>query len=101
MKLTLTHAADADIEGILEFGLERFGLEQALAYYDGLEQQLHAVAEDPHRYPMVAQVRPGYRRCVHGSHSVYFRINDDEVLVVRVLGRQHPAHALALVEDEP
>ena len=101
MNLTLTNAAAEDVARILAFGIERFGLDRALAYFEGLERRFFGVADHPEQYSAVAHIRPGTRRCVHESHAIYFCIEAEGVLVVRVLVRQSPGAALALVEGEP
>ena len=42
---------------------------------------------------MVQHIRKGYRRSVCGVHSIYYRI-EEEVIIVRILGRQEPEEAL-------
>ncbi|MBX2798223.1 MAG: type II toxin-antitoxin system RelE/ParE family toxin [Myxococcales bacterium] len=98
MQIQLTNAADRDIEEILDFGIDRFGVEQALRYIDGLKLHLDRLIEHPMRYPTMDHIRPGYRRSVFGVHSIYFRAEPDLVLVVRVLRSQSPGPAL--VEGE-
>ena len=43
---------------------------------------------------MVQHIRKGYRRSVCGVHSIYYRIEEEEVIIVRILGRQAPEEAL-------
>jgi toxin ParE1/3/4 len=90
----LSRAAAADLEAILEFGLERFGAETALAYYDGFAPFFAGLAEHPLRATAVEAIRPGYRRAVYRSHAVYYTVGDDGIAIMRVLGRQNPADAL-------
>lgn len=94
VQIQLTAAADSDLERILEFGFDQFGVEQALRYFDGLQQHLDRLIDNPVRYPTVDHIRPGYRRSVYGVHSIYFRVEADHVLVVRVLRSQAPGPAL-------
>jgi toxin ParE1/3/4 len=84
----LTYAADQDFETIFEFGLDTFGVDQALKYQNGMVQRFAKVAEQPKIYPTVDHIRAGYRRSVYGSHSIYYRIENHGVVIVRILGQQ-------------
>ena len=59
-----------------------------------MSQRLDELAEQPKLYSAVDPIRRGYRRCVFGSHSIYYRIEPMRVLIVRILGQQDPAMAL-------
>ncbi|WP_422371857.1 type II toxin-antitoxin system RelE/ParE family toxin [Hoeflea sp.] len=90
----LTRAADEDFERIFEFGIDRFGLEQALGYLNGMTRRLGEIAAHPERYQSVDHIRPGYRRSVYEAHSIYYKIDGNCVLVVRILGRENPETSL-------
>ena len=93
-KYVLTVEAEFDIERIAYFGIDRFGELQARDYNALLFRQFARIASAPLRYPSAADIRPGYRRSVVGAHSIYFRILEGEVEIVRVLGRQDPFGAM-------
>ncbi len=85
----LSPAADADLDRLYDFGIDRFGLDQADRYYDGLEQRFAALAQFPLHYPAVDYVRQGYRRSVYGAHSIYYRIlNGDCIEIMRIIGQE-------------
>ncbi|MEM1411650.1 MAG: type II toxin-antitoxin system RelE/ParE family toxin [Pseudomonadota bacterium] len=86
--LRLSEAAADDLESIANHGIEQFGVHQARHYFETLAKQLEEIASDPLRFPEVRHIRPGYRRCVHGVHSIYFRQLRDGVEILRILGRQ-------------
>ncbi len=89
----LTIAADEDFEKILNFGIDTFGLDQALEYQNGMKRRFDELSEQPRRYAAVSHIRKGYRRSVYGSHSIYYRIEEQGVVIVRILGQQDPARA--------
>jgi len=93
-KYRLTIAADADIDRIFIFGFETFGLEQADRYVSGLYEHLDDLADNPKHGPAVEHIRAGCRRSVCGVHSVYYRIDPDEIVIMRILGREDPAKQL-------
>ncbi|MBL52980.1 MULTISPECIES: type II toxin-antitoxin system RelE/ParE family toxin [Marisediminitalea] len=85
----LTPDAAEDIERLFLFGIERFGVQQATKYLDGLQLRLLQIAESPQTYPMVEHIRTGYRRSVYGVHAIYFRTIDEEAVEIsRVIGRE-------------
>ena len=89
-KYRLTQQAEHDLLNIALYGIEQFGIEQSRRYYDKLKQHFDKLAEQPELYPLVGHIRKGYRRSVCGVHSIYYRIDQDSIEIVRVLGRQDP-----------
>lgn len=90
----LTRAADRDFENAFEFGIDRFGFTQALDYQNGMKERFSRLAEQPDLYQPVDHIRKGYRRSVYQAHSIYYKLDDDLVLVVRILGREDPETSL-------
>lgn len=95
----LTKAADQDFERIFEFGIDQFGLAQALDYQNGMTQLFDQVAGQPNLYQAGDHIRQGYRRSVYKAHSIYYRIDDEFVLIVRILGRENPETSLPEQDD--
>ncbi len=89
----LTKAADEDFENIFDFGIDTFGLDQALKYQNSMKQRFGELAEQPKLYPAVDDIRRGYRRSVFGSHSIYYRIEGQGIVIVPILGQQEPGNA--------
>ncbi len=90
----LTDAALADLDRLYEYGILAFGLTQANKYYDGLVSYFQTIADSPLSYSQVDTIRAGYRRAPYYSNSVYYRLENNEVVIVRILGRQDPTRAL-------
>ena len=86
----LNEAAVEDLERLYEFGVVSFGLDQADQYYDGLIKRFYELADNPKLWQAVDYIRPGYRRSVYASHSIYYRIDGDTVEIMRILGKQDP-----------
>jgi len=87
---SLSTLAEQDVRRLYRYGIESFGLQKADSYFDGLFGQFDAIARTPEMYPMINEVRPGYRRCVYGFHAVYYRVIDGRVRILRVLGSENP-----------
>jgi len=90
----LSEAAALDFESIFNFGIDTFGLAQAVEYQQGMTKRFAALAEQPELYPTVDHIRAGYRRSAYTSHSIYYRIEPTCVFIVRILGQQDPKKAL-------
>ena len=84
-----TGAADRDFQNIFEFGIQRFGLANALSYQRAMMQRFVQLSERPKLYPAVDHVRKGYRRSVFNSHSIYYRVDNGIVIITRILGREN------------
>ena len=84
---TLSAEAEDDYRNIFDFGVERFGVEQALTYLLGMDALLDTLPETPLIHPQVGE--EAFRRAVYKSHVIYFKVTkEDHVLIVRIIGRQ-------------
>ena len=81
----LAPAAERDLENIWRYTREQWGVEQASRYIDILETTFAGLAESPQSAPACDHIRPGYRRRSVARHTVYFRITDYGVAIIRVL----------------
>lgn len=92
----LSEAADIDFENVFDFGVGAFGLDQALKYQQGMKKRFAQLAEQPKLYPTVDYLRTGYRRSVYGSHSIYYQIEPNRIVIVRILGQQDSKKAVIM-----
>lgn len=88
MSYRLSADAEEDVRRLYRRGIINFGPARADKYFDGLFARFDQIAEQPLQYRAVDEIRPGYRRSVYGAHSIYYRIGDDHVEIMRVLGRE-------------
>jgi toxin ParE1/3/4 len=86
----LSEKADEDLSRLYEYGILHYGQERADRYYNGLIERFEELAENPRLWQAVDHIRPGYRRSVYGRHAIYYRIDPDAIVIVRILGRQDP-----------
>lgn len=93
-KYELTIAAENDLEDILEFGLDTFGVDVAIDYYDKLVNNFNNIASNPKQYPSRNEIKDSYRMCSYRSHDIYFQVRANDVLIVRVLNRQSIEQAI-------
>jgi toxin ParE1/3/4 len=81
----LTEFADRDLTAIYRYTYRQFGAEQADSYLLSLEQCFERLAEFPQLGRSIAQLRRGYFRFEHASHTVFYVPIADGVRIVRVL----------------
>lgn len=81
----LTPAALNDLEGIWRYTVQRWGTAQAERYLDALNARFEGLAQAPRSAPACDHIRPGYRRQAVEHHVVFYRLEGDTVIVVRVL----------------
>ncbi len=91
----LTVAAQVDLDKLLDQGIDDYGVEAAIEYYNNLEQRFEVLVEQPYLCPAVNDIRVGYRRSVCGAHSIYYRIDNEEMIIARVLNKQDPLKQLS------
>jgi toxin ParE1/3/4 len=84
----LSLKADEDLHRLYRYGIMHFGEDQADMYFDGLVARLELIAQQPHLYQRVDDIRQGYRRSVYGSHSIYFRVRHTTVEIMRIISRE-------------
>lgn len=87
-KYRLAQRAKDDLIAIAQYGDEHFGVAQSDGYRDQLKQRFSVLAEQPQLYPAVDHIRPGYHRSVCGVHSIYYRIEEQGVEIMRILKHQ-------------
>ena len=85
-KLTLD--AELDLIRIYRYGFQQFGEVRADQYLDEMYEHFDHLVENSMLYQAVDEIRPGYRRSICGSDSIYYRTEKDTVIIVRIFGRQ-------------
>jgi toxin ParE1/3/4 len=86
----LTQKADDDLERLIDFSIHCFGLKHTLSYAEGMKQKFTEIVQTPKLWQSVNSIRQGYRRSVYGKHSIYYRIDKNEIVIVRILGNEEP-----------
>ena len=84
----LSNLAKEDLIRIHHYGVKKFGLSQADVYFNTFFEYFERIAQQPFSFESVDYIRKGYRRCVCGSDSIYYRINTDHVEIMAIVGRQ-------------
>jgi toxin ParE1/3/4 len=85
----LSKSAQADIDGIGIYTRDRWDENQATRYLTALDGCFHRIAEHPLLLGHACDdIRPGYRRAEQGSHVVFYKLDENGLLIVRVLHRK-------------
>lgn len=75
----LSNVAKEDLKRIHKYGVLKFGMSQADLYFYTFFEYFDRIAQNPFSFESVDYIKNGYRRCVCGSDSIYFKINEDIV----------------------
>lgn len=84
----LSNDAKADLIRIHHYGAMKFGMTQADKYFDSFFEYFDIIAQRPYSFESVDYIKEGYRRCVCGVDSIYYRIEGDTVEIMTIIGRQ-------------
>ncbi|MGA2350076.1 MAG: type II toxin-antitoxin system RelE/ParE family toxin [Terracidiphilus sp.] len=83
--LRFSQKAKADLLSIAEYTLETWGAGQAERYLDDLERCAKMLAASPLLGRSCDWIRPGLYRFEKGRHGLFYRREEDGILVSRVL----------------
>ena len=87
-KYLLTESAKEDLIRIHHYGTKKFGEKQADKYFNNFFDCFETIANNPFAFESVEYIRKGYRRCVCGVDSVFFRLESDVVQIIAIVGKQ-------------
>lgn len=75
----LSNVAKSDLIRIHQYGVEKF---------DSIFECFDRIAKNPFSFESVDDIKTGYRRCVCGSDTIYFKITNNRVAVMAIIGKQ-------------
>ena len=81
----LSNKADEDLTEIYTFSYNRFGGLKADAYLLALEECFCMLVEQPLLGRKIDHIRAGYLQYEHTSHSIFYVLKEDGILIQRVL----------------
>ena len=85
MRVVITAAAKADLLAIRRY-IEADNPTRAVSFVEELLDRCLALADTPRAYPLVPRYeRFGIRRCVHGDHLIFYRLQPEQIEVIHVL----------------
>jgi toxin ParE1/3/4 len=89
--LVISPAARDDLKQIYQYAARNWGAPRAASYLDHLKERLWHLAEHPEMGVSRDEILPAMRSVTADSHVVFYRLQDPQVQIVRVLHtRQDP-----------
>lgn len=85
LSLKLTPKAINDIEGIYEYTFANWGTRQAEKYQDELFEWMSRIIDNPKIGSIYYFSKGNYRKTQINKHLIFYRIEDNELLIVRIL----------------
>jgi len=73
---------------IHHYGVKQFGIKQADKYFESFFVHVDIIAENPQSFEAVEFIKHGYRRCICGVDSIFYKTNEDVVEIMAIIGRQ-------------
>lgn len=84
----ISNLAKEDLIRIHKYGVEKFRMNLADKYFDSFFKNFDKIVENPFYFESVDHIKTGYRRCVSGSDSIYYKVNNDTVEIMTIIGKQ-------------
>lgn len=85
MKVAITDSAKLDLIGIGDY-IRPHNPERAASFVEELLDHCQALADLPHRHPLVPRYEHhGIRRCVHADYLIFYRVGTELIEVVHIL----------------
>ena len=88
-KYRLSKEAEKDLIRIHHYGVEQFGMVQADNYFNLFFEYFDIITQRSFSFESVDYIKKDYRRCVCGVHSIYFRLNEEKVDIMAIIGREN------------
>lgn len=85
MAFLISQEADSDIVALYDFGARTYGLVAAAAYAAQLRDRFQFLAEFPRSVREREEVTPPVRIAPFRGHIIAYRIENEDVVVIRVL----------------
>jgi toxin ParE1/3/4 len=93
-RLVYSRQAASDIDEKTAFSVSKFGVEVAGDYLAGLELACELLREFPEMAATYPRIKPEMRCLIYRSHRIFYRADEEQVLVVRVLHHARDVFAL-------
>ena len=85
MIVHITAEAERDLEAIGDY-IARDNPARAISFLRELREQCLGLADMPQRFPLVPRYEAaGVRRRGHGNYLIFYRIEDDKIVIIHIL----------------
>ncbi|HEX3673722.1 MAG TPA: type II toxin-antitoxin system RelE/ParE family toxin [Rhizomicrobium sp.] len=85
MRLVVSKGARRDLKAIARYSEKEWGTARKVRYLDAIRERFAALLRHPAPGAAREDIASGYRSVIVGRHIVFYRLADDEVVIVRVL----------------
>ncbi len=96
MEVIVSPEADEDLRAILTFGFDRWDVDTTVAYVAALTVTIQRLSAFPQLGRTMPEMPDRFRVMRSGRHRVFYRIDDEQILIVRVL---HERASLPVIDD--
>ena len=87
-KYKISNVAKEDLIRIHHYGVKQFGMKQADNYFESFFVHFELITKNPKSFESDDFIKPGYQRCVCGVDSIFYKMNEDVVEIMTIIGRQ-------------
>ncbi|OYU83140.1 MAG: plasmid stabilization protein [Flavobacterium sp. BFFFF2] len=84
----LSATAKEDFLRIYEYGIGKFGINQADKYFNMMHDCFSKIASNPYLFPEATRFKAGYRYCVCGVDTIFYKINTNQIEIMAIIGKQ-------------
>jgi len=84
----ISNEAEEDLIRIHHYGVKKIEMAKDDKYFESFFEYFDIIAQRPFSFESVDFIKKGYRRCVSGPDSTYYKINDDIIEIMAIIGRQ-------------
>lgn len=98
--LRLTRASEADFDSIVDYIADEAGDATAQRFATALDAELTKLALLGHSGVSREAVSSGLRLTVFGNYCIYFRLTDDDTIIVRILHGARDIRQISFEGDE-
>ncbi len=85
---TLSNKAQLDLERIYQYTEQEFGANRAESYLLGIHDCLLLLVDEPNLGQDIRDIRLGYFRYLYQKHSIFFKVRNNDIYIVRILHQQ-------------
>lgn len=84
----LSRTEKDDLIRIHQYGVDKFGVRQADKYFNTFFVYFDKISEHPFSFESVDFIKPGYRRCVCGADIIFYKLNNNVIEIMAIVGCQ-------------
>ena len=88
VKYRLSNEAKNDLIRIHHYGVVKFGMTQADKSFESFFEYFDIIYQRPYSFESAEHIKKDYRRCACGVDSIYFKVNEDIIDIMAIVGRQ-------------